>query len=941
MLDHIYVKGARANNLKNIDVTIPRDKLVVFTGLSGSGKSSLAFDTIYAEGQRRYVESLSSYARMFLGQMEKPDVDYIDGLSPAISIDLKTTSKNPRSTVGTVTEIYDYLRLLWARVGTPHCPKCGKEIHQQTIDQIIDQVVALPEATRIQVLAPVIRGKKGEHQKVFEDARKSGYVRVRVDGSLYELTEEIKLNKNQKHSIEIVVDRLVIREDITRRLTDSVETASALSGGLVIINVLGDEERDILFSQNYACEDCGISIEELTPRMFSFNNPYGACPTCTGLGAQLKVDPDLVIPNKNLSILEGAITASGWNNIKSDGIARMYFDALAKRYKFKLNTPVKDLPPDVLDVILYGTKGEKLTLHYDQPRGQGTLYQPFEGIIPNLERRYRETQSDAVKRELEECMAEQPCPTCGGQRLRKESLAVTVGGISIHEFCLKPVDEALAFLDTLEFTPTQWMIAERIIKEIKDRLGFLRSVGLQYLTLSRQAGTLSGGESQRIRLATQIGSSLMGVLYILDEPSIGLHQRDNDMLLETLKHLRDLGNTLIVVEHDEDTMRAADYIVDIGPGAGIHGGQVVACGTAQEVMDTPGSITGDYLSGRKKIPVPAVRRPGNGKQLVVRGASENNLKHIDVAFPLGTFIAVTGVSGSGKSSLVNEVLFKTLGAELNRMKARPGKHDAIEGIEHLDKVINIDQSPIGRTPRSNPATYTGLFNDIRDLFASTPDAKSRGYGPGRFSFNVRGGRCEACSGDGLIKIEMHFLPDIYVPCEVCKGKRYNRETLEVRYKGKNIYEVLEMTVEEAMPFFENLPRLYNKLKTLYDVGLSYVKLGQPSTELSGGEAQRVKLATELSKRSTGSTIYILDEPTTGLHTADVHQLVEVLQKFVEAGNTVVVIEHNLDVIKTADYIIDLGPEGGSGGGNVVVTGTPEEVAQCEASYTGRYLKRML
>ena len=941
MLDHIYVKGARANNLKNIDVTIPRDKLVVLTGLSGSGKSSLAFDTIYAEGQRRYVESLSSYARMFLGQMEKPDVDYIDGLSPAISIDQKTTSKNPRSTVGTVTEIYDYLRLLWARVGTPHCPKCGKEIHQQTIDQIIDQVTALPEATRIQVLAPVIRGKKGEHQKIFEDARKSGYVRARVDGSLYELTEEIKLNKNQKHSIEIVVDRLVIREDITRRLTDSVETASALAGGLVIINILGEEERDVLFSQNYACEDCGISIEELTPRMFSFNNPFGACPTCTGLGSQLKVDPDLIIPNKNLSILEGAITASGWNNIKSDGISRMYFDALAKKYKFKLNTPVKDLPPQVLDVILYGTKGEKLTLHYDQPRGQGTLYQPFEGIVHNLERRYRETQSDAMKRELEECMAEQPCPDCGGKRLRKESLAVTVGGISIHAFCLKPVDEALAFLDTLEFTPTQWMIAERIIKEIRERLGFLRSVGLQYLTLSRQAGTLSGGESQRIRLATQIGSSLMGVLYILDEPSIGLHQRDNDMLLETLKHLRDLGNTLIVVEHDEDTMRAADYIVDIGPGAGIHGGHVVACGTAEEVMNTPGSVTGDYLSGRKKIPVPAVRRPGSGKKLVVRGASENNLKHIDVEFPLGTFIAVTGVSGSGKSSLVNEVLFKTLGAELNRMKARPGKHDAIEGIEHLDKVIDIDQSPIGRTPRSNPATYTGLFNDIRDLFASTPDAKSRGYGPGRFSFNVRGGRCEACSGDGLIKIEMHFLPDIYVPCEVCKGKRYNRETLEVRYKGKNIYEVLEMTVEEALPFFENLPRLYNKLKTLYDVGLSYVKLGQPSTELSGGEAQRVKLATELSKRSTGSTIYILDEPTTGLHTADVHQLVEVLQKFVESGNTVVVIEHNLDVIKTADYIIDLGPEGGSGGGEVVCAGTPEEVARCGASYTGRYLKRML
>ena len=941
MLDHITVKGARANNLKNIDVEMPRDKLVVLTGLSGSGKSSLAFDTIYAEGQRRYVESLSSYARMFLGQMEKPDVDYIDGLSPAISIDQKTTSKNPRSTVGTVTEIYDYLRLLWARVGTPHCPNCGKEIHQQTIDQIIDQVMTLPEATRIQVLAPVVRGKKGTHQKIFEDARKSGYVRARADGSLYELTEEIPLDKNKKHNIEIVVDRLVIRDDIARRLTDSVETACSLSGGLVVINVLGEEERDISFSQNYACEDCGISIEELTPRMFSFNNPFGACPTCTGLGAQLKVDPDLIIPNKELSILGGAITASGWNNIKSDGISRMYFDALASKYRFSLSTPVKDLPEAVMDVILYGTKGEKLTLHYDQPRGKGTLYQPFEGIVNNLERRYRETQSDGMKRELEDCMSEHPCPDCHGKRLRKESLAVTVGGLSIHDFCQKSVTEALAFLDTLDFTPTQWMIAERIIKEIKSRLGFLRSVGLQYLTLSRQAATLSGGESQRIRLATQIGSSLMGVLYILDEPSIGLHQRDNDMLLETLKRLRDLGNTLIVVEHDEDTMRAADYIVDIGPGAGIHGGQVVACGTAEEVMNTPGSVTGDYLSGRKKIPAPQKRRAGSGKQLVIRGACENNLRSVDAAFPLGTFIAVTGVSGSGKSSLVNEILYKKLACDLNRAKTRAGRHKAVEGEEFLDKIISIDQSPIGRTPRSNPATYTGLFNDIRELFASTPDAKSRGYGPGRFSFNVRGGRCEACSGDGLLKIEMHFLPDIYVPCEVCKGKRYNRETLEVRYKGRNIYEVLEMTVEEALPFFENLPRLYAKLQTLHDVGLGYVKLGQPSTELSGGEAQRVKLATELSKRSTGRTIYILDEPTTGLHTADVHQLVEVLQRFVEAGNTVVVIEHNLDVIKTADYIIDLGPEGGDGGGQVVCTGTPEEVAACEASYTGQYLRRVL
>ena len=940
MLDHIFVKGARENNLKNIDVDIPRDKLVVMTGVSGSGKSSLAFDTIYAEGQRRYVESLSSYARMFLGQMDKPDVDYIEGLSPAISIDQKTTSKNPRSTVGTVTEIYDYLRLLWARAGTPHCPNCGKEIRQQTIDQIIDQVMALPEATRIQIMAPVIRGKKGEHAKIFEDARKSGYVRCRADGSLYDLTEEIPLDKNKKHNIEIVVDRLVIKEDIHRRLTDSVETAAALAGGLVVINIVG-EDRDILFSQNYACEDCGISIEELSPRMFSFNNPYGACPTCTGLGAQLKVDPDLIIPNRKLSILEGAITASGWNNIKGDSISRMYFEALSKKYGFKLTTPVEELPEEVMDVILYGTKGEKLKLTYDRENGKGTLMQAFEGVVNNLERRYRETQSDAMRRDLEECMAERPCPDCGGKRLRKEALAVTVGGISIDAFCRKSVNDALAFVDGLELTPQKHLIADRILKEIKNRLGFLQSVGLQYLTLSRAAATLSGGESQRIRLATQIGSSLMGVLYILDEPSIGLHQRDNDMLLDTMKHLRDLGNTLLVVEHDEDTMRAADYIVDIGPGAGVHGGEVVAAGTAEEVMNTPGSITGDYLSGRKRIPVPTERRKGSGNFLSIRGAAENNLRGVDVSIPLGTFTCVTGVSGSGKSSLVNEILFKRLAADLNRAKTRPGKHAGIEGEEFLDKVIDIDQSPIGRTPRSNPATYTGLFNDIRDLFASTSDAKARGYGPGRFSFNVRGGRCEACQGDGLLKIEMHFLPDIYVPCEVCKGKRYNRETLEVRYKGKNIYEVLEMTVEEALPFFENLPRLYNKLQTLYEVGLSYVKLGQPSTTLSGGEAQRVKLATELAKRSTGKTIYILDEPTTGLHTADVHKLIEVLQKLVDVGNTVVVIEHNLDVIKTADHIIDLGPEGGDGGGNIVVTGIPEEVAQCAASYTGQYLKRML
>lgn len=940
MHTHITVKGARVNNLKNIDVSIPRDKLVVLTGLSGSGKSSLAFDTIYAEGQRRYVESLSSYARMFLGQMEKPDVDYIDGLSPAISIDQKTTSKNPRSTVGTVTEIYDYLRLLWARVGTPHCPICGKEIKQQTVDQIIDQVLALPEGTRIQVMAPVIRGKKGEHAKIFEDARKSGYVRCRVDGIAYDLSEEIKLEKNKKHEIDVVVDRLVIRPDIARRLTDSVEIAANLAGGLVVVNVVG-EDRDILFSQNYACEDCGASMEELTPRMFSFNNPFGACPTCMGLGSQMKIDPDLIIPNKDLSIVEGAITASGWNNVKGDGISRMYFDALSKKYKFKLNTPIKDLPKEILDVILYGTGGEKLTLHYDQPRGQGTLYQPFEGIVNNLERRYRETQSDSVKRELEECMSQCPCPTCRGRRLKRESLAVTVGGLDIDSYCRRSVSDALDFMEHLELDPTQTMIAAQILKEIKNRLGFLRSVGLQYLTLSREAGTLSGGESQRIRLATQIGSSLMGVLYILDEPSIGLHQRDNDKLLATLKQLRDLGNTLLVVEHDEDTMRQADYIVDIGPGAGVNGGRVVAAGTPEEVMNTPGSVTGDYLSGRKKIPVPTQRRSGNGHCLKVFGAAENNLRHVDVAIPLGTFTCVTGVSGSGKSSLVNEILYKKLGADLNRVKVRPGKHDRIEGEEYLDKVINIDQSPIGRTPRSNPATYTGLFNDIRDLFASTPDAKSRGYGPGRFSFNTRGGRCEACTGDGLIKIEMHFLPDIYVPCEVCKGRRYNRETLEVRYKGKSIYDVLEMTVDEALPFFENLPRIYNRLRTLEEVGLGYVKLGQPSTELSGGEAQRIKLATELSKRSTGKTIYILDEPTTGLHSADVHKLIEVLQKLVDTGNTVMVIEHNLDVIKTADHLIDLGPEGGDGGGTIVCTGTPEEVAACPASYTGKYLKKML
>ena len=940
MQSHIFVKGARANNLKNIDIAIPRDKLVVVTGLSGSGKSSLAFDTIYAEGQRRYVESLSSYARMFLGQMEKPDVDYIDGLSPAISIDQKTTSKNPRSTVGTVTEIYDYLRLLWARVGTPHCPKCGKEIRQQSIDQIIDQIMALPEGTRIQVMAPIIRGKKGEHVKSLENARKSGFVRCRIDGALYELAEEITLEKNKKHSIEIVVDRLVIRPDITRRLTDSVETAASLAGGLILINLV-KEDRDLSFSQNYACEDCGISIEELAPRMFSFNSPFGACPTCTGLGSQMKADPHLVIPNPALSILEGAIAVSGWQNVKADSISRMYFEALGKKYGFKLTTPFQDLSPEAQDIILNGTRGEKLTLTYERADGRGTFHQAFEGILNNVERRFTETQSDASRKELEECMSQCPCPTCRGRRLKKEALAVTVGGLNIDEFCHKSVTDALDFVDSLTLTETQAQIAQQILKEVKARLGFLRSVGLSYLTLSRQAGTLSGGESQRIRLATQIGSSLMGVLYILDEPSIGLHQRDNDMLLETLKHLRDLGNTLIVVEHDEDTMRAADYIVDIGPMAGVHGGEVIAAGSVEDIMAEPRSLTGQYLSGAKQIPIPSRRRTGNGHELVIRGASENNLDNIDVTFPLGTFTCVTGVSGSGKSSLVNEILFKRLGADLNRMKTRPGKHKELQGEEFLDKVIAIDQSPIGRTPRSNPATYTGLFNDIRELFASTPDAKSRGYGPGRFSFNVKGGRCESCSGDGLLKIEMHFLPDIYVPCEVCKGKRYNRETLEVKYKGKNIHDVLDMTVDEGLEFFANLPKLRRKLETLSSVGLGYIKIGQSSTTLSGGEAQRVKLATELARRSTGKTIYILDEPTTGLHTYDVHNLLEVLDRLVEGGNTVVVIEHNLDVIKWADHVIDLGPEGGVGGGHIVCTGTPEEVAQCEASYTGRYLKKLL
>jgi len=940
MRDSIYIKGARTNNLKNIDLEVPREKLVVFTGLSGSGKSSLAFDTIYAEGQRRYVESLSSYARMFLGQMDKPDVDYIDGLSPAISIDQKTTSHNPRSTVGTVTEIYDYLRLLWARIGKPHCPVCGKEIKQQTIDQIIDQVMELPEATRIQILAPVVRARKGEHLKIFDDARKSGYVRVRADGSIYDLSEEIKLDKNKKHNIEIVVDRLVIKPDVIHRLTDSMEIASNLAGGIVIVNI-PEQDRDLMFSQNYACDDCGISIEELSPRMFSFNNPYGACPECSGLGVQLRISPELIIPNPNMSILDGGIVASGWNNIRSDGISRMYFEALARKYRFKLTDPIKDLSDEVMDVILYGTKGEKLTLHYDQPRGKGTLNQPFEGIVNNLQRRYKETQSTAMRAEIEQCMSEHPCPSCAGLRLKKEVLAVTVGGMNIAKFTDLSVTEALKFIDGLVLTEKESLIADRILKEIRERLGFLQSVGLQYLTLSRNAGSLSGGESQRIRLATQIGSSLMGVLYILDEPSIGLHQRDNEKLLKTLCELRDLGNTLIVVEHDEDTMRKADYVVDIGPGAGVHGGEIVCAGTIDEIIRCPESLTGQYLSGKKQIPVPEVRRKGTGKFLRIKNAKENNLKDVTVDIPVGAFTCVTGVSGSGKSSLINEVFYKTLASELNRAKCRPGKSEGVEGLEEVDKVIAIDQSPIGRTPRSNPATYTGLFNDIRDLYATTQDARMRGYKASRFSFNVRGGRCEACAGDGLLKIEMHFLPDIYVPCEVCKGKRYNRETLEVKYKGKNIADVLDMTIEEALHFFENNPKIRDRLQTLYDVGLGYLKLGQSSVELSGGEAQRIKLATELSKRSTGRTVYVLDEPTTGLHVADVHRLIEMLDRLVEAGNTVVVIEHNLDVIKTADHIIDLGPEGGDMGGHIVFTGTPEGCAECEDSYTGQFLKGVL
>ncbi len=940
MNDTIHVQGARENNLKNVDLTIPRDKLVVFTGLSGSGKSSLAFDTIYAEGQRRYVESLSSYARQFLGQMDKPDVDSIDGLSPAISIDQKTTSKNPRSTVGTVTEIYDYLRLLWARVGVPHCPKCGKEIRRQTIDQIVDKIESLGEGTRFVVLSPVVRGKKGEHTKVFEDARKSGFVRVHVDGILYDLSEKITCEKNKKHDIELVVDRLVIREGQRRRLTDSIETACNHSGGIVMID-LPDRKEVLSFSQNYACDDCGISLSELEPRMFSFNNPTGACPACTGLGFQLVADEDLVIPDKNKSIFDGAIQASGWSNARTDSIFRMYFEALAQKYHFSLTAPVKDLPRDAMDVILHGTKGEKLRMTYNRGTGMGVLEQPFEGILNNISRRYRETQSDAARKELEECMSTAPCPQCHGERLSEIARAVTVGGLGIMDFCRMSVKQELAFMEDLRLEGNMALVAEQIVREIKSRLKFLMDVGLQYLTLSRSAATLSGGESQRIRLATQIGSSLMGVLYILDEPSIGLHQRDNDKLLATLRHLRDLGNTLIVVEHDEDTMRAADYIVDVGPGAGSHGGEIVQTGTFEDICANPRSVTGQYLSGVKKIPVPSRRRAGSGKVLKICGATENNLKNIDVEIPLGTLTCVTGVSGSGKSSLVTQVLNKTLLGKLNRARTRPGACRCIEGMEHLDKVIDIDQSPIGRTPRSNPATYTGLFNDIRDLFASTNDAKIRGYGPGRFSFNVKGGRCEACNGDGLVKIEMHFLADVYVPCEVCRGQRYNRETLEVQYKGKNISQVLDMTAEEAVEFFENIPKIRNKVQTMVEVGLGYVKLGQSSTTLSGGEAQRVKLATELARAATGRTIYVLDEPTTGLHAADVHKLIDVLQQLVEAGNTVLVIEHNLDVIKSSDHIIDLGPEGGDQGGYVVACGTPEEVAANQQSYTGQYLKQYL
>ncbi len=937
--DKIIIRGAREHNLKNVNLEIPRDKLIVMTGLSGSGKSSLAFDTIYADGQRRYMESLSSYARMFLGQMEKPDVDSIEGLSPAISIDQKTTSKNPRSTVGTVTEIYDYLRLLYARIGIPHCPVCGREIKQQTVDQVVDRIMELPQGTKIQLLAPIIRGRKGEHVKEIDRARKAGYVRIRADGIIYDLSEEIKLEKNKKHSIEIVIDRLVIKEGIENRLADSVETVSGISGGLVIVDVQDGEE--LLFSQNYACPEHNVSIEELNPRMFSFNNPFGACEKCTGLGVFRKIDPDLIIPNPDLSIRQGAIKAMGWATTDENSIAMMYFKGIAQYYGVSLDTPVKDLPKDVVDAILYGTDGVKLKLHRATEYGGGTYFQPFEGIIPNMERRYRDTNSEFSKAEIEDCMTEMPCPDCHGERLKKESLAVTVGGKNISELCRLSVTDCAEFINGLELTKREKMISGQIIKEIKSRLGFLKSVGLEYLTLSRSASTLSGGESQRIRLATQIGSSLMGVLYILDEPSIGLHQRDNDKLIATLKRLRDLGNTLIVVEHDEDTMYAADYIVDIGPYAGIHGGEVICTGTVEDIKACKKSITGQYLSGKRFIPIPETRRQGNGCTLDVIGAAEHNLKKINVSIPLGTFTCVTGVSGSGKSSLVNEIIYKNLAGKLNRAKIRPGSFKRMEGLENLDKVIAIDQSPIGRTPRSNPATYTGLFTDIRELFATTNDAKMKGYTSGRFSFNVKGGRCEACEGDGIIKIEMHFLPDVYVPCEVCKGRRYNRETLDIHYKGKSIYDVLEMTVDEGVEFFANIPKLARKLQTLQDVGLGYIKIGQPATTLSGGEAQRVKLATELSKRATGRTIYILDEPTTGLHTADVHKLIEVLQKLVDTGNTVLVIEHNLDVIKCADYIIDLGPEGGDGGGTVVKCGTPEEIAKCKESYTGKYLKKTL
>ena len=936
---NIIVKGAREHNLKNVDVEIPRDKLVVFTGLSGSGKSSLAFDTIYAEGQRRYVESLSSYARQFLGQMEKPQVDYIEGLSPAISIDQKTTSKNPRSTVGTVTEIYDYLRLLYARIGIPHCPVCGREISRQTVDDIVDSVLELPEGTRIQVMAPIARGKKGQFVKELESAKKDGYVRVRVDGIIYDLSEKIELDKNKKHNIEIVVDRLVVKESIRSRLADSIETATGLSNGILLVDVIGGEEK--LYSLDYACPEHGVSIEELEPRMFSFNNPFGACPTCSGLSVFMKPDPNLIVPDKNLSLRQGAIKASGWNNADGGTIAQMYMEGIANKYGFTLDTPFKDIPEDGVDAIMYGTKGEKLKLTRKNEYGTGSYMTAFEGICNNIERRYKETTSDWSRAELEQCMSTVKCPECHGARLRKESLCVTVGGINIDEFANKSIVKAIEFLDSLTLTDREQMIAKLIVKEIKDRLTFLRSVGLGYLTLARSSASLSGGESQRIRLATQIGSSLVGVLYILDEPSIGLHQRDNEKLLNTLRNLRDIGNTLIVVEHDEDTMRAADYIVDVGPGAGIHGGNIVCTGTAEDIMNCKESITGQYLSGRKKIPVPAKRRKGNGKSLKIIGARENNLKNIYAEIPLGEFVCITGVSGSGKSSLINEILYKRLVTELNGAKKVAGAHTDILGIDNLDKVIAIDQSPIGRTPRSNPATYTGVFNDIRDLFASTAEAKARGYKANRFSFNVKGGRCEACQGDGIVKIEMHFLADIYVPCDVCKGARYNRETLEVKYKGKNIYDVLEMTVEEGLEFFSSIPKIKRKLQTLYDVGLGYVKIGQPATTLSGGEAQRVKLSTELSRRSTGKTVYILDEPTTGLHTADVHKLIEVLHRLVDNGNSVIVIEHNLDVIKTADWILDLGPEGGDEGGEIIAQGTPEQVAATEGSYTGQYLKKLL